>query len=105
MRISFLKILFMCVMLAGGTYGVLALRNSHAITSFDQKQHEIAQIEEENAGLAREIEARKHHLDDIQQNPEHMKLAIEDKLKVMPPGTKEFIVQDGVKTPAAKPRP
>ena len=105
MRISFLKIFFTCVMLASGTYGVLALRNSHAIASFDQKQRQISQLEEENTALAREIETRKHHLDDIQQNPEHLKLEIEDRLKVMPPGAKEFIVQDGVKTPAAKPRP
>jgi len=104
MRVSFPKIFFACVLIAGGTYGVTKLRNSHAIASFDQKQQEIKVIEEQNNRLLREIEARKRHLEDL-KNPEILKLEIEKRLKVVPSGSQEFIVQDDAKTPAAEPHP
>jgi cell division protein FtsB len=109
MRISFRKVLFACLLLAGTTYGITILRGSHNLGGFSEKRRQIEQLEQENESLHREIAAKQNRLSNLQQNPDELKLEIERRLKLVTPGSKQFILQDGVHednpTPAAKPRP
>ena len=95
MRVSLRKIVFACVMLAGATYGIAMLRGTHSLATFEEKRKQIDQLEKENQALHREIAARQNHLDVITKNPDELKLEIQKRLKLVAPGTKQFILQDG----------
>ena len=95
MRVSLRKIVFACVMLAGATYGIAMLRGTHSLATFEEKRKQIDQLEKENQALHREIAARQNHLDVISKNPDELKLEIQKRLKLVAPGTKQFILQDG----------
>jgi len=43
-------------------YAVIMLRGPQGLRALDEKQKQIRTLEEENANLAREIEARKQHI-------------------------------------------
>ena len=43
-------------------YAVIMLRGPQGLSALDEKQKQIRALEEENANLAREIEARKQHI-------------------------------------------
>jgi hypothetical protein len=106
MRVSFPKILLACVVLGSATYGFSVLRSSYNIGAGEEKRRQIELLERENEKLQREIAAKQNHLDDLKQNPDHLKLEIEDKLKLVSPGTKQFILQDGKANPeTTEPRP
>ena len=116
MRISLRNVLFVCVALVGSAYGITLLRGTlgaagfHSMVGSDEKRRQIEQLERENEILAREIEAKKAHLNNLQQNPDLLKLEIEDRLKLVSPGTKNFILQEGTPSreetpPATEPRP
>ena len=107
MRISISKVFIACAVLAGTTYGITVLRGSYTAEGLE-KRHQIELLEQENESLQRQIEAKKGHIDRLQKYPEEMKLEIEEKYKLVEPGTKSFILQDGTQTdvpPPAKPRP
>jgi hypothetical protein len=106
MRISFRTVLLAVVMLVGATYGITRLRGSRSADALE-KRRQIDQLERQNEALQRQIEAKKTYLSNLQQNPEEYKLQIERSLKLVTPGTKQFILQDGKQTetpPATEPR-
>jgi len=43
-------------------YAVIMLRGPQGVSALEEKQKQIRALEEENANLAREIEARKQHI-------------------------------------------
>jgi hypothetical protein len=108
MRISISKVFVACAVLAGTTYGITVLRGSYNAEGIE-KHRQIEQLERENEVLQRQIEAKKNHIERLQKYPEEMKLEIEEKYKLVAPGTKQFILQDGDTPtqvpPPAKPRP
>jgi len=91
-------------MLAGATYGIAMLRGTHSLATFEEKRKQIDQLEKENQALHREIAARQNHLDVITKNPDELKLEIQKRLKLLAPGTKQFILQDGTASPAEDPQ-
>lgn len=93
MRISFGKMLLIFGMVGGTVYGVTILRGSR-IVGFSEKRRQIQQLEHENEVFQRELEARRNHLARLRDDPEELKLEIERRLKLMSPGTKQFIIQD-----------
>jgi len=95
MRISFRKIVIGCVVLAGATYGITMMHGSHSIAAFEEKRKQIDVLEKQNQELHREIAARQGHLERLQKNPDELKLEIQNKLKLVTPGTKQFFLQDG----------
>jgi len=79
------------------------MRGSHSIAAFEEKRKQIELLERENEELHRDIAAKQNHLERLQKNPDELKLEIQNKLKLVTPGTKHFILQDGTQAepPAA----
>jgi cell division protein FtsB len=105
MRISIRKVVFGCVLLAGGAYGITMVRGAHSIAVFQEKRKQIEQLERENEDLHKDIAAKQNHLERLQKNPDELKLEIENKLKLVQPGTKHFILQDGTQPEGAAAEP
>jgi len=82
-------------MLGGTAYGITILRGSHSIVAFGEKRRQIEQLERENETLQREIAAKQTYLSNLQNNPDELKLEIERRLRLVPKGSKQFILQDG----------
>jgi hypothetical protein len=112
MRISFRGVLLALVIVGGAAYGIARLRDFHNLGDTETRR-QIRELQKENAELQNEIAARQNFLTRLQQNPDLLKLEIERRLKLVSPGTKQFILQDGVNagsrsdTPApdTEPRP
>ncbi len=85
MRISIGKVFFACLLVGCTAYGITVLRGPHVFT---EKHRMIEQLEKENETLNRQIEDKKAYLSRIQQSPEEMGLAIEERLKLVNPGSK-----------------
>ena len=96
MRISFRTVLLTLLLAVGATYGIRTLRGYRSPEAIE-KRRQIEQLESENQALQKQIEEKKTYLSNLQQNPEEYKLRIERDLKLMPPGTKAFILQEGKK--------
>src|SRR5215469_6537617 len=107
MRKVIRNVLFAGMLLGGATYGIAVLRGTvKGIGPYRygdvEKQRQLTDLELDNEKLHRQIIEKQNYLEDVKQNPEHLKLLIEDRLKLLSPGTKEFVVQDGehVKKPS-----
>jgi cell division protein FtsB len=95
MRNSLRKIALACVVLAGTSYGIMFLRSGHTLAAFEEKRRQIEQLEHENETLQRDLAAKQAHLDRLEKDPDELKLEIQNSLKLVSPGTKQFILQDG----------
>jgi cell division protein FtsB len=70
-----------------------------------QKQKDIRTYEKENADLAREIEDRRERIKRLREDESEQELEIRQRLKLVRPGEKVFILQDPIapKKPASRP--
>jgi len=103
MRSAVAKLGYATAVLVAASYALITLRDG--IPALIQKQKEIRVLEKENADLAREIEFRRDRIQRLQQDQSEQELEIRQRLKLVRPGEKVFILQDPVakKDPPAKP--
>lgn len=75
------------------------------IPALIQKQGEIRTLEKQNADLAREIEFRRERIQRLREDESEQELEIRQRLKLVRPGEKVFILQEPVaqKNPATRP--
>ncbi len=75
------------------------------IPALIQKQREIRTLEKQNADLAREIEFRRERIERLREDESEQELEIRQRLKLVRPGEKVFILQEPVaqKNPGARP--
>lgn len=75
------------------------------IPALIQKQSEIRTLEKQNADLAREIEFRRERIQRLREDESEQELEIRQRLKLVRPGEKVFILQEPVaqKKPVARP--
>ena len=75
------------------------------IPALIQKQSEIRTLEKQNADLAREIEFRRERIQRLREDESEQELEIRQRLKLVRPGEKVFILQEPVaqKNPATRP--
>ncbi|HEY7210450.1 MAG TPA: septum formation initiator family protein [Bryobacteraceae bacterium] len=60
-----------------GAYAAITLRGPQGIRALTEKQHEIRQLEEENANLQRDIEAKKQYIERLKHDPMTQQLELE----------------------------
>lgn len=73
--------------------------------ALEEKRRQIRALEEENANLARDIEAKKERIDRLKNDPSTQRVAVQQGLGKLPEGATEFKVsgQHIGPAPAAKP--
>jgi len=82
----------MAVLLVAG-YAVITLRGPRVIQAFLDKQSQIQQLETHNAELAKEIERKREHIIRLSANPAEQELEIRERLKLVHPKDKVFIIE------------
>src|SRR5579863_1747901 len=78
-------------------YGVVAVRGPQGIQVLLDKHHEIRQLEEQNAAMARENERRKERIHRLQTSTSEQEMEIRKLLKLQRPGETTFILPDAPK--------
>ncbi|MGH9612828.1 MAG: FtsB family cell division protein [Bryobacteraceae bacterium] len=101
MHTAFRRLTYVIVVALVGTYAYVALRGPQGIPSLVQKRHEIHQLQEENANLLKEIEAKKQRIQDMKSNQAQQALEIRKQLHLVHPGEVTLMLPDAAKTAAA----
>jgi len=105
MRSSLAKIGYGVAVLVAAGYAFVTLRGPQGIPSLVQKQTEIRTLEKQNGDLAREIESRRERIRRLREDESEQELEIRQRLKLVRPGEKVFILQEpsSAKNPPAQP--
>ena len=101
MRISFRKVAFGGLLLAGTGYGITVMRGPHGFAGLAEKHRQIELLEKQNQELNREIAARRDELTRLKENPDELALKIQDSLKLVRPNSPVYILQDGTPSDSA----
>jgi len=103
LRSSVAKLGYAVAVLVAASYAFVTLHGG--IPALIQKQSEIRTLEKQNAYLAREIEFRLERIQRLREDESEQELEIRQRLKLVRPGEKVFILQDPVaqKNTAARP--
>jgi cell division protein FtsB len=102
-RSSFAKLGYALAVLVAAGYALVTLQQG--VPALIQKQQEIRAREKENADLAREIETRRERIKRLREDESEQELEVRERLKLVRPGEKVFILQDPIapKKPANQP--
>ena len=74
------------------SYAFFTLRGPRGIPGLIEKQRQIQETEKRNAALTREIERKREHIKRLTDNPAEQELEIRQRLKLVHPGEKIYIV-------------
>ena len=74
------------------SYAFFALRGPRGIPGLMEKRRQIDALEKSNAALAQEIERKREHIERLSHNPAEQELEIRQRLKLVHPGEKVFIL-------------
>jgi len=96
MRSSIAKVGYALAVLVAASYALVTLRGPQGIPALIEKQKHIRMLERENADLAREIETRRARIKRLREDESAQELEIRQRLKLVRPGEKVFILQDPV---------
>jgi cell division protein FtsB len=91
--LKFLRPIAALAALAGlGAYATLMLRGPQGLSALSEKHHEIRSVEEQNAELQRDIDAKKARIERLKHDTSAQELEIRKRLKMQRPGETQFVL-------------
>jgi cell division protein FtsB len=94
MRISLAKAAYLAGVLLVAVYALITLRGPHGVGALLEKREQIRQFEKRNAALAKDIEERRERISRLKESQSEQELEIRQRLKLVKPGEKVFILQE-----------
>ena len=73
-------------------YAFVTLRGPKGVPGLLEKRHQIEEMEKSNAVLAEQNERQREHIRRLSSNPEEQELEIRQRLKLVHPGDKVYIL-------------
>jgi len=92
MKAPFARMAYVMAFLMVISYAFFTLRGPRGIPGLLDKQRQIQEAEKRNAALAREIEQKRQHIKRLADNPAEQEKEIRQRLKLVHPGEKIYIV-------------
>ena len=83
---------YVIAVLLVSTYAFFTLRGPQGLSAVAQKQAQIRELEKRNAALAQEIERKRAHIRRLNDNPAEQELEIRERLKLVRPNEKVYII-------------
>jgi cell division protein FtsB len=81
--------------LAGlAAYATIMLQGPHGVRALQEKHRQIRALEEENANLARDIEAKKQRIERLKNDPKTQEVEIEKRLGRVHSGDTQFRITE-----------
>jgi cell division protein FtsB len=93
MKAPLARLAFSIAVLLVAGYAVITLRGPRGIAAWLDKQHQIQELENRNAGLAKEIARKQERIARLSANPGAQEIVIRDRLKLVHPKDKVFILE------------
>lgn len=97
MKGSLSRSAYLIALLVVGSYAFVTLRGPGGISAISEKRSEIRQLEKRNETLAQEIERKREHIRRLAQNPAEQELEIRERLKLVRPNEKVYIIGNPAK--------
>jgi cell division protein FtsB len=97
MKASITRYAYAVALLMVAAYAFVTLRGPQGLHAVFDKQAEIQQMEKRNADLAKEIERRREHIKRLSDNTAEQELEIRERLKLVHPGEKIYIIGNPAK--------
>lgn len=94
MKSSLTKFAGVVALLFFAGYAFLALQGPHGVPDLIQKRRLIREYEKKNADLARQIEEERARIGRFNEGKPDQELKIRERLKLVKPDEKVFILQD-----------
>ena len=103
--LRFLRPLAALAALAGlAAYATIMLRGPQGLSALEEKHRQIRALEEENANLTRDIEAKRQRIERLKSDPSTQRVEIQKRLGKMAPGATEFKISGQRIAPAGEPQ-
>lgn len=88
---SMLRILAAIAALAGlAAYATIMLRGPQGLSALEEKHRQIRVLEEQNANIQRDIDAKKHRIESLTSDPGAQALAVEKEQRKLHAGETRF---------------
>ena len=92
MKAPLTRLVYIMAFLMVVSYAFFTLRGPLGIPGLLEKQRQIQEMEKRNGALARDIEQKLEHIKRLTDNPSEQELEIRQRLKLVHPGEKIYIV-------------
>ncbi len=92
MKVPLARFAYLVAFLAVVTYAFFTLRGPKGVPALLLKERQIEEMEKRNAVLAQENERTREHIQRLSDNPAEQELEIRQRLKLVHPGEKVYIV-------------
>jgi cell division protein FtsB len=103
---SFLRPIAAVAALAGlGAYATIMLRGPQGLNALTEKHHQIQSLEEQNADLQRDIDAKRERVEKLKHDASTQELEIRKRLKMQREGETQFVLPDQPNHPASDDAP
>lgn len=97
MRLSVPKFAYGAVFLAVAGLAVFTLRGPRGIPALIEKQRQVQVLEKRNADLAQEVERKRERIRRLSESPSLQELEIRQRLKLVAPRDKVYVLGDSKK--------
>jgi TolA-binding protein len=88
---SILRMLTALAVLAGlAAYATIMLRGPHGLAALEESRRKVRALEEQNANLQRDIDARRHRVDALKNDRNAQIVAVEKEQKKVQEGQTRF---------------
>jgi cell division protein FtsB len=94
MKAPLTRMVYVMAFLLVTSYAFFTLRGPRGIPGLLERQRQIQETEKRNTALAREIEQKREHIKRLAGNPAEQEKEIRQRLKLVHPGEKIYIVGD-----------
>lgn len=94
MKISLKRLGYTAAFLAVMGYAVATLRGPKGLSGLVARRQQIDQLEKRNAMLAQENERLREHIQRLADNPDQQELEIRQRLKLVKPGEKVYLLNN-----------
>ena len=92
MRFSPARYVYLVAFLVMAGYAILTLRGPSGVPGLLEKRRQIEVMEKRNAALAQDNEHKREHIQRLSNNPAEQELEIRQRLKLIHPGEKVYIL-------------
>lgn len=80
-------------------YATIMLRGPQGLSALAEKRREVRELEEKNANLMRDIEAKRQRIERLKHDRATQELEIRKRLKLQHPGETSFVLPDAPNAP------
>jgi cell division protein FtsB len=92
MKASLPRFAYAIAVLLVGSYGYVALRGPKGLNAIAEKRVQIRELEKRNEELVKDIERKREHIRRLNENPSEQELEIRERLKLVHPNEKVYII-------------